>query len=44
VQLGLEIGPKLDINATKLQRYQETISELQTKIDELEIVAASLTG
>jgi hypothetical protein len=42
MQLRLKIGLKLDMDATKLQKYKKTIFELQIKIDELETVVANL--
>ena len=43
-QLRLEIGLRLDMDATKLRRYEETISELYNKVDELETMVANLSA
>jgi hypothetical protein len=43
VQLRLGVGLGLGVGAAGLQRYEETVFELQTKVDELETVVASLT-
>jgi hypothetical protein len=42
MQLRLKIGLKLDVDITKLQKYEEIIFEFQIKIDELEIVIVNL--
>lgn len=38
-----EIGLKLDVDETKLRRYEGTISELRKRVDELETMIDHLT-
>jgi hypothetical protein len=42
MQLRLKIDLKLDMDITKLQKYEKIIFEFQIKIDELEIVIINL--
>jgi len=44
VQLRHKIGMKLDVGETKLQRYEETISELCNRLDGMETTVLHLTA
>jgi len=43
-QIRLEIGLKMDVDEIKLLRYEETISKLREKIDEMEATVMRSTG
>jgi hypothetical protein len=43
MQIRHEIGLRLDVDETKLRRYEETISEQRKRLDELETAVLRLT-
>jgi hypothetical protein len=43
VQLRHEIDLRLDVSETKLRRYEETITELRKRLDEMETMVLHLT-
>jgi hypothetical protein len=44
LQLRHEIGLKLDVGRTKVRRYEETITELRKRLDEVETMVLHLTA
>jgi hypothetical protein len=44
LQLRHEIGLKLDVGRTKLRRYEDTITELRKRLDEVETIVLHLTA
>lgn len=43
IQLRHEIDLRLDVSETKLRRYEETITELRKRLDEMETMVLHLT-
>ena len=43
MQMRHEIGLRLDVDGTKVRRYEETIRELRKRLDEMETMVLHLT-